>query len=342
MQGPFCACFYTSICLEFCYSVDYIFYEMVDKSTVSNDLPRERIVDSFGGKIEFDRPMAPLTSYQTGGPARYFLAAHSADEIVEAIAAARNLGLDYFLVGGGSNLLVSDKGFDGLIIKVDVRGLKLLEDTTIDCGAGEDLMSLVNFATQSGLTGAEFAAGIWGSVGGAIYGNAGAFGGEIGSICREITLVSRDGTIKVVEPSYCRFGYRDSYLKVTHEIVVRVLISLDKGDHDAIRDRVEEILALRENKHPNKGKSAGCFFKNIPDASQPYGKLPAGKLLEEAGAKELSCGGAKVFEKHANIIVNTGTATSEDIRRLADMMKERVRQKFNIELEEEVIQLGEF
>lgn len=315
---------------------------MVDKTSVTANIPRPTLLEAFGEKLEFDRPLAGFTSYKTGGPAKYFLSAHSAEEIVAAVRAARQLDLPHFLIGGGSNLLISDAGFDGLIIKVDVRGLKLAGETQIDCGAGEDLMALVNFATENSLTGLEFAAGIWGSVGGAIYGNAGAFGGEIGTVTSAVTLVDREGNIKEVAPDYCRFGYRDSYLKVTHEIVTRVLFSLQPGDHAVIRDRVQEILTLRDGKHPNTGRSAGCFFKNIPDPTQPYGKLPAGKLLEESGAKELQVGGARVFEKHANIIVNTGTATSTDIRRLADLMKQRVREKFDIELQEEVIQVGTF
>jgi UDP-N-acetylmuramate dehydrogenase len=131
-------------------------------------------------------------------------------------------------------------------------------------------------------------------------------------------------------------------LKRSHEIVVRARFRLTRGNKKKIQERIDEIIMHRNQRHPNDGKSAGCFFKNIPDATQPYGKLPAGKLLEEAGAKELQVGGAKVFENHANIIVNTGNATSADIRALANLMKERVRQKFGITLEEEVIQVGTF
>lgn len=315
---------------------------MIDKTTVSTEIPRSVLHAAFGDGLKFDYPLAPLTSYKTGGPARYFRAVHSAEEIATVVAKARQLGLPYFLVGGGSNLLISDAGFDGLIIKVDVRGLALVNDVNIECGAGEDLMALVDFATENSLTGVEFAAGIWGSVGGAIYGNAGAFGGEVGSIATSITLVDNDGHVKEVSPDYCRFGYRDSYLKKTHEIVTRVRFQLQKGDRAAIKDRIQEILKLRDTKHPNTGKSAGCFFKNILDPTQPHGKLPAGKLLEESGAKDLQVGGAKVFDRHANIIVNTGSATSHDIRELADKMKKLVFEKFHIELEEEVQQVGKF
>jgi UDP-N-acetylmuramate dehydrogenase len=309
--------------------------------TSSTPIPIGTLMAEFGPNLEFNRELSSLSSYRTGGNARYFLSAVEPSEIVRATKAARHLGVPFFVMGGGSNLLISDAGFDGLIIKVDVSGLKLIHEVTIECGAGEDLMALVDFATANGLTGLEFAAGIWGSVGGAIYGNAGAFGGEIGQKMTKATIVDREGNLRTVEPSYCRFAYRDSYLKVTHEVVVNAQFRMEKADPAVIRQKVRDILAQRETKHPSE-LTAGCFFKNIPDAREPYGKLPAGRLLEQAGAKDLQVGGAKVFERHANIIVNTGSATSKDIRRLADMMKQRVKDQFGIELQEEVQQLGTF
>jgi UDP-N-acetylmuramate dehydrogenase len=316
--------------------------KMVDQPTVSQNHPMATLLSAFGPNLEFAKELAPLTSYKTGGKAKYFLSASSAGEVVKAVTGAKRLQIPHFLIGGGSNLLVSDGGFEGIIVKVDVRGIERLPGDIVESGAGEDLSALVDFATENGLTGLEFAAGIWGSVGGAIYGNAGAFGGELGPITTELQLVDRDGAVKTVGPEYCRFGYRDSYLKETGEVVISIKVKLSSGDADTVKRKVDEILALRETKHPNDGKSAGCFFKNIPDPDQPHGKLAAGKLLDEAGVKGLSVGGARVFEKHANIIVNTGTATSKDIRSLADIMKQRVLDKFGIELQEEVIQVGTF
>ncbi len=302
---------------------------------------RETLTKAFGEDLEFDKPLAPFTSFRTGGPARWFLQACSAEQAARAIREARKLGLDYFLIGGGSNLLISDKGFDGLIVKIDIQGLKIIDKTTINCGAGVDLMGLVQFAEENSLTGLEFAVGIWGTVGGAIYGNAGAFGGEIGDIITDVTLISPEGEIMQVNADYCRFGYRDSYLKKSGDIIVSARLKLEPGDRKEIANRIEETLALRVTKHPEQ-LTAGCFFKNIPDDSQPYGKLPAGKLLEESGAKDLQVGGAKVFERHANIVVNTGSATSADICALGEKMRKLVKEKFDIELEEEVIKIGEF
>jgi len=314
----------------------------MNNSTSTQNLPMATLLASFGPDLEFAKEMAPMTSYHTGGRAKYFIAARSIGEITRSVRAAEKLGIPRFVLGGGTNLLVSDNGYDGLVIKVDIMGIKLEVSDTVRCGAGEQLMALVGFATEHSLSGLEFAAGIWGTVGGAIYGNAGAFGGEIGPLTRELTLVDRNGLVRTVGPDYCRFAYRDSSLKTTHEVVVEALLGLQAGDRNAIGSKVKEILAARDGKHPNDGMSAGCFFKNIPDPKEKFGKLPAGKLLDEIGAKGMAVGGAKVFDKHANIIVNTGTATSKEIRQLADILKEKVKARFGIELQEEVIQLGRF
>ena len=300
------------------------------------------LIEGFGTNLEFGRYLAPLTSFGTGGRARYFITAENTDDIVRSIKAAKRLDVPFFVMGSGSNLLVSDSGYDGLVIKVDIKGMSLTGESQVRCGAGEDLMALVDFASANSLTGLEFAAGIWGTVGGAVYGNAGAYGGEIGSILSGLELVDNEGNVKAVGPDYCQFAYRHSYLKEVRETAVWITFDLQSGDKSAIEARVTEILALRKEKHPETACSAGCFFKNIPDATQPHGKLAAGKLLDEIGAKGMQVGGAKVFEKHANIIVNTGDATSKDIRQLADILKQKVFEKFGVELQEEVQQLGSF
>jgi UDP-N-acetylmuramate dehydrogenase len=244
-------------------------------------------------------------------------------------------------MGGGSNLLVSDAGFDGLVIKLEIKGLRLADSRLVEVGGGEQLVDLVNFTTENSLSGLEFAVGIWGSVGGAIYGNAGAFGGEVGQVLEKAVLVDSRGGVRTEGAPYFQFAYRHSRLKETHEIVASATFGLSPGKKPEIERRVDEILAQRAERHPDR-RTAGCFFRNIPDPSQEHGKLPAGKLLEEVGARELCVGGARVYDKHANIIVNTGKATSKDIRQLADMLKKRVLDRFGIELQEEVQQLGSF
>jgi len=302
----------------------------------------ERMAEQFGDRLEHHVALSQFTSFRTGGNARYFVRCTSAEQLVEALKLASTLEIDTFLLGGGSNLLVSDSGFDGLVIKVDIRGLSQPEPKLIESGAGEDLMALVDFASECSLTGLEFAAGIWGSVGGAIYGNAGAYGGQIGNVVKDLTLIDRGGSMRTVDSDYCQFGYRDSHLKRSGEIVSTVRFALTAGNRDEIVSKVNEIVAIREAKFPPEGLSAGCFFKNIPDPTQPHGKLPAGKLLEEAGAKELSVGGAVVYRGHANVILNSGSATSQDIAELADILKKKVLEKFGIMLEEEVIRIGHF
>jgi len=315
---------------------------MTGQVKVSPELVRASLSQVFGDMVEFDKPLAPLTTYGTGGPAQYFLAARKVEYLCQAVKFAKDKDVPLFVMGGGSNLLVSDAGFKGLVVKVEINGIRLEPDSCVRCGAGEDLMSLVDYATANSLSGLEFAAGIWGTVGGAIYGNAGAFGGEMKDVLKTMTIVDLDGNIRTVNVADCRFGYRDSFLKATGEVVVEASFRLSPGDKSSIENRISEILAAREDRHPTQGKSAGCFFKNIPDPDQEHGKLPAGRLLEQAGVKGLSIGGAAVYEKHANMIVNTGNATSKDIRQLADIMKEHVQSKFGIVLEEEVIQVGEF
>ena len=314
---------------------------MVAQPKVSKDWSSAKLIEAFGADLEFSRELASLTSYETGGPARYFLVARSSDEVVRAIKGAARLEIPFFVIGGGSNLLVSDSGFDGLVIKLEIMGLRRVDSNLVEVGGGEQLFDLVNFATEQELTGLEFAAGIWGSVGGAIYGNAGAFGGEVGQALEKATLVDANGSVKTVMREYLKFDYRHSYLKETKEIVAQAYFRLVPGDGTAIEAEVNRILSHRAERHPDR-RTAGCFFRNIPDATQEHGKLPAGKLLEEVGAKDLCVGGARVFAKHANIIVNSGGATSKDIRQLADILKQRVWDRFGIALQEEVQQLGSF
>ncbi|KAA3635434.1 MAG: UDP-N-acetylmuramate dehydrogenase [Calditrichaeota bacterium] len=302
---------------------------------------KSELLNTLDGILETDKDLSQYSTFKTGGDADFFVEAKSVEDIKRAIRACTDNNLAYFVLGGGSNLLISDDGFRGMVIHVNMKELSLVDETSILCGAGVVLMDLVNFAAENSLTGLEFASGIWGSVGGAVFGNAGAYGGEVKDVITSVKLIDIQGNIKDVPPAYCQFEYRKSKLKESKEIVLEVLFKLSFGNKKEIVEKVNEIIDIRNKKHPVDGLCAGSFFKNIPDASQPHGKLPAGKLLEEVGAKELSVGGARVYEKHANIIVNDGTATSKDILNLADMMKKKVFEKFDILLEEEVIFVGD-
>ena len=316
--------------------------EMTEQLEVNPDMPKIDMAAALGEALEFDKELAPFTTFKTGGKADFFIAAKSEDEVVNTISICEKNNIPVFILGGGSNLLISDDGFRGLVLKIAINGIQHNENSEIICGAGEDLMALVNYSAEHGLTGLEFASGIFGSVGGAVCGNAGAYGGEIKDLLKEISIVDRGGALKKVTPEYCRFGYRDSYLKETGDIVLSISLQLSVGDKEVIKQKIDEILQIRSGKHPVNGMSAGSFFKNIPDEKEKHGKLPAGRLLEDIGAKTMSVGGAKVYENHANIIINDGKASSKDIRELADMLKEKVFDKFGITLEEEVISVGKF
>ena len=300
-----------------------------------------RFEESFVGTAKRNESLSLYTSFRTGGDADLFADITDVHQMADALRLAHQLDIACFVIGGGSNLLVSDDGFRGLIIRNHIRGLAVQENEVI-AGAGEQLDDVVDYATACSLTGAEFASGIWGTIGGAVYGNAGAFGSQIGSVLTCAELVDALGNIRTEDRDYFAFTYRNSILKKTGEVVTKVTLNLTPGDRNEIARRTDEIRRSRSQKHPVDACSAGCFFKNIEDPSQPNGKLAAGKLLEEAGAKEITVGHAAVFDRHANIIVNTGGARSQEIRHLADILKKRVKEKFNIDLQEEVICVGAF
>lgn len=314
---------------------------MADKTTWDFEKSLTVLTGKFGDRVLVDRALSDLNTFGTGGKARLFVEVKTSEELAQLVKIAAEIDIPFFMLGGGSNLLVSDSGYDGLIIRNSVMGMERDADE-ISCGAGEKLQSLVDFAAENGLAGLEFASGIWGTVGGAIYGNAGAYGGDIGSILKSAELVDRQGSIRTEAAGYFEFGYRSSKLKETGEFVSRAKFALKVGEKETIRGKIDEIMSLRDDRLPVGMHTAGCFFKNIPDKTKRYGKLSAGQLLEEVGAKKLRCGGAKVFENHANILINEGTAKSDDIKRLAELMKLRVKEKFGIELQEEIIFLGDF
>ncbi len=310
-------------------------------AAMSLDKKYNKFIARFDGPVKKNERLSAYTTFRTGGDADLLVEIAGAEKLTLAVSLARELEIPFFIIGGGSNLLVSDSGYRGLIIRNSILRMEV-KGNEIIAGAGEALDSLVDFATERSLTGLEFAAGIWGSVGGAIYGNAGAYGSQIGSVLTEAEVIDLEGNLRTVPNEYFRFTYRHSILKETREMVVCAGFGLEPGDATAIRAKTEEIRRLRSVKHPTIPCSAGCFFKNVEDPREPNGKLAAGKLLEQVGAKGMKVGGAAVFGEHANIIYNAGGATSKDIRQLADILKERVKEKFNIELAEEVISLGKF
>lgn len=287
-----------------------------------------------------------LSNFRIGGPADFFFEAQTAADLRAAIRAARDNGLPHYVMGGGFNLLFDDPGFRGLLIKIALRGLALpgadagVGETAgsgrIRAAAGEPIQALLELSAARGFEGLEFLAGIPGTVGGAVCGNAGAFGRSIGDFLEEALLSGADGEEFRVGRDFFKFGYRHSNLKVRRDLLLEAVFGLSPGSGEEVRTKISEYLALREEKHPPPETAyAGSYFKNPvrPDGT----KTAAGFLLEQAGARGLRIGGAAVSACHCNFLVNDNNATAWDVLTLAAELKARVKAKFGIELEEEVI-----
>jgi len=295
----------------------------------------------FGKRLIAGEPLSRHTTFGIGGPADLYIEACSADEVTFAVNECIAHGIEYFVLGGGSNILASDKGYRGVIIKCALEGITI-EGNRVTVAAGHNLEKFVAHVARHGLAGVEMLAGIKGSVGGAVYGNAGAYGGAISDKLVTATILKPGGQPRNESKNYFDFSYRSSILKKTKEIVLEVVFDFDTADPQQLLETIEEIEADRAKKHPETDCSAGCFFKNIEKADEQYGKLPAGRLLDGIGAKMERIGSAGVFRNHANILVNLGDAKADDVRRLAMKLKEKVMKEYGYTLEEEITYLGDF
>ena len=279
------------------------------------------------------------SSFKIGGKADYFFAAGSPQDLESCLRFVREQALPFYVIGEGTNILFDDAGFRGLIIKNEVKGLDLgSREGRVEAFSGALLSSLVDLALEEGLAGIEFAAGIPGTIGGAIFGNAGAFGQCIGNFLEEAVLLDKRGAEFTVKRDFFGFGYRHSSLKREHFTLLKAAFKLEKGDKQKIKAAVEENLDKRRTRHPSRKMAyAGSYFKNpaLPDGT----KMAAGYILEKVGAKDLRVGGAAVYSGHANFILNISRAKAQDILRLAQELKSRVKKEFEIDLEEEVIYL---
>lgn len=289
-------------------------------------------------EIKQNELLSKHTTFAIGGPAKYFAVAKTKEEVLEAIDFAENKKLPFFLLGGGSNLLASDNGYEGLIIKIQIGGIKVDEET-ITAGAGVLLSQLVNESAKHGLSGLEWAVGIPGTIGGAVNGNAGAYGRAISESADEmIVLMEENGEWKEKKYSNkeCHFEYRKSKFKhlANKEIILEVSLNLRKSDTEKIREDIKKIVLQRKGKIPPQ-PSAGCVFKNIKKDGQLVAAV--GKLVEECGLKGVKSGGAEIPHLHGNYVVNAGGAKAEDVVRLINLCKQKVKDRFNLELEEEII-----
>ncbi len=286
--------------------------------------------------IKIEEPMKNHTTFRVGGPAEYFVEVNSKESLVNTIQLCKEYGANYHIIGNGSNLLVSDAGIRGVVIQV-YKQLNEIEvkDKTMVVQAGALLNKVARTAQNHELTGMEFAAGIPGTIGGAVAMNAGAYGGEMKDIVERVTVVTIEGELKTYEKQDLEFGYRHSIISERGDIVVEVELQLQQGDAEEMKRITEELKHKRVSKQPLEFPSAGSTFK------RPEGHF-AGKLIEDAGLRGYAVGGAQVSEKHCGFVINRGDATASDIVRLIEDVQAKVKQLYDVELELEVRKIGDF
>lgn len=291
-------------------------------------IPQENII--------LNEPMSRHTTFRVGGEAACLIKVPDSKSLARLILFLEQTGHDFFLLGNGSNLLVSDSGYDGIILKleeefekVQVDGLKII------AGAAASLSQVAKRAMEEGLAGMEFASGIPGTLGGAIVMNAGAYDGEMKQIVKEVNVMDQAGNILTLNNETMEFGYRSSVIRNRPFIVLSAVLALEEGNKEEIMEKMKDLAEKRREKQPLQYASAGSTFK------RPEGYF-AGKLIMEAGLRGFSIGGAKVSDKHCGFIVNTGNATAQDIYEVIQEVQEKVKEQFGVWLEPEVIRLGKF
>jgi len=307
--------------------------------------------------IQKNIPLAPYTTFRIGGPAKFFVEVKNEDELIEALGYAKENSLQFFILGGGSNVLISDDGFDGLVIKIkntkcQIQGMK------IKAGSGISIVKLIKESTNNNLAGLEWAGGLPGSLGGAIRGNAGTFGLSMKDIVESVNVYNLEKQkVEKFNNAKCEFEYRDSVFKRDKNLIIlSAILKFQKGKKEELQKKVRESIIWRKSVFPET-LSPGSFFKHTAPTEHNLKKIkelsrfaelklhekntiPTGFVIEECGLKGKKIGGAMVSEKHANFIVNTGGATAEDVIMLSSFIKQQVRDKFGIELREEVQYVG--
>lgn len=297
----------------------------------------DKVVDIVGEEnVHTDEPMSRHTTFRIGGNADYFVKPGNADEVAAVIAVCRECSIPYFILGNGSNLLVSDDGYRGMIINImDNMDSVTVDGRIVTAQAGAMLVRVSVMARNNALTGLEFASGIPGTIGGAVYMNAGAYGGEMKNVVKTVRAIDEYGRIYELDSEKMDFSYRHSIVEERKLIVLEVTLELEHGSREAIDDRMKELAEARRSKQPLEYPSAGSTFK------RPEGYF-AGKLIMDAGLRGYSVGGAQVAEKHCGFVINKGGATASDVVELIRDVQHDVDDKFGVTLEPEVKMLGEF
>lgn len=283
-----------------------------------------------------EEPMSRHTTFRVGGEAQCFVRISDKEQLKKLIPYLRQIEVPYFILGNGSNLLVSDKGYEGVILQIGNKMNTItVEGTHIRAQAGALLSQIAKCAYDKGLTGFEFASGIPGSIGGGVVMNAGAYGGEMKQVVESVLVMDIQGEILELSGESMEFGYRTSIIKNRPFIVLEVCLKLEQGNKERIASDMEELAQKRREKQPLEYASAGSTFK------RPEGYF-AGKLIMDAGLRGYSIGGAQVSDKHCGFVVNTGKASATDVAEVISEVQERVKDKFGVSLETEVIFLGDF
>ena len=287
-------------------------------------------------RIYIEEPMKKHITFRVGGPADYFVMPKSVEEIKAVVALCREENIPYYILGNGSNLLVGDKGFRGVVIQI-YREMSAIEvdGEMIRVQAGALLSRVGSAALEAELQGFEFASGIPGTMGGAVVMNAGAYGGEIKDVIVDATVLTPEGKVLVLKKEDLELGYRTSVIAKKDYIVLEANLQLKKGNKEEIRARMDELKVQRVTKQPLEYPSAGSTFK------RPEGYF-AGKLIQDAGLRGFQVGGAQVSEKHCGFVINKGNATAADVAELINQVSEKVMEEFGVRLEPEVKRIGEF
>ena len=287
-------------------------------------------------KVLANEPMASHTTFRIGGPADYFVMPETVEELRKVLTLCKEENVPYFILGNGSNLLVGDKGFRGVVIQLykNFDGLEI-EGTKVTAKSGAMLIRVAKEAGKAGLTGLEFASGIPGTIGGAMVMNAGAYGGEMKDVVRAVTVLTKDGEIKTLTGEEMNFRYRGSVVEDKGYIVLEAVMELTEGNLEEILGRMDELSIQRRTKQPIEYPSAGSTFK------RPEGYF-AGKLIQDADLRGYQVGGAQVSEKHCGFVINAGGATAADVMQLMKDVSEKVNEQFGVTLEPEVKRIGEF
>ncbi len=297
------------------------------------------------GDVKLNESLAKHVTFKIGGPAKYFIIVRKTDNLVALLNYLTAEGADYVIISGGSNMLINDAGYEGLVIKISTTEIpKIIDGTRLEAQAGVDLSLIVNFALKNSLAGMDWAAGVPGSFGGAIRGNAGAMGKDISTVLQWVD-VWRDGEVIRLSANECGYGYRESNFKHNQDVILRGEILLELGDKAQLMQNMQKYLSQRKH---TPFPSAGSFFKNLkmdkwpgdkkdlPELFLQRGSVPVGWMTEELGLKGLTSGGAKISDEHGNYIINFNNATQADVLTLVEEIKQRVYNKFGVELEPEV------